>query len=88
MLNFSTSVGDIWKVLVFDVIGRNIISPLFSVKDLRGCGVTLHLFFCLFIFQWKFVQKVTNFVKFNRDYLKIAKLYHFLQKIIKNNKFY
>jgi hypothetical protein len=32
-----------WKVLVYDKFGQDIISPLLSVKELRDCGVTLHL---------------------------------------------
>lgn len=30
-----------WKILVYDRIGQDIISPLISVKELRGQGVTL-----------------------------------------------
>eukprot|EP00051_Salpingoeca_urceolata_P031156 m.10522 g.10522 ORF g.10522 m.10522 type:complete len:632 (-) comp3809_c0_seq1:25-1920(-) len=33
----------VWKVLVYDLIGQDIISPLLSVADLRELGVTLHL---------------------------------------------
>ncbi|CAL1268751.1 unnamed protein product [Larinioides sclopetarius] len=49
MLNFNvniskTSVAEpVWKVLVYDRYGQDIISPLLSVKDLREMGVTLHL---------------------------------------------
>lgn len=32
-----------WKVLVYDRIGQDIISPLISVKELRELGVTLHV---------------------------------------------
>lgn len=32
-----------WKVLVFDRVGQDIISPLVSVKELRELGVTLHV---------------------------------------------
>ena len=32
-----------WKVLVYDRFGRDIISPLLNVGDLRKLGVTLHL---------------------------------------------
>ncbi|KAL6721368.1 Vesicle trafficking between the ER and Golgi [Lecanora helva] len=36
--------GDpIWKVLVFDDLGRDIISSVLRVNDLRGYGVTIHL---------------------------------------------
>uniref|UniRef100_A0A5K3F1Z9 Sec1 family domain-containing protein 1 n=2 Tax=Mesocestoides corti TaxID=53468 RepID=A0A5K3F1Z9_MESCO len=47
MLNFNTAEtkGDEpqWKLLIYDRIGQDIIAPLFSVKDLRSLGVTLHL---------------------------------------------
>ena len=32
-----------WKVLVYDSIGQSILAPLFSVKELREMGVTLHI---------------------------------------------
>ena len=32
-----------WKVLVYDAAGRDIISPLLNVAQLRKCGVTLHM---------------------------------------------
>ncbi|OAF65321.1 hypothetical protein A3Q56_06953 [Intoshia linei] len=32
-----------WKILIYDNYGRDIISPLFSVKQLRENGITLHL---------------------------------------------
>ena len=36
--------GDpIWKVLVFDNLGRDIISSVLRVNDLRSRGVTIHL---------------------------------------------
>ncbi|XP_029454859.1 sec1 family domain-containing protein 1 isoform X2 [Rhinatrema bivittatum] len=49
MLNFNvppvkTSTGEpIWKVLIYDRFGQDIISPLLSVKELRDMGITLHL---------------------------------------------
>ncbi|KAK3327413.1 Sec1-like protein [Cercophora scortea] len=33
----------IWKVLVFDDLGRDVISPVLNVSDLRSLGVTLHM---------------------------------------------
>lgn len=33
----------IWKVLIYDRVGQDIISPLISVKELRELGVTLHV---------------------------------------------
>uniref|UniRef100_A0A914V5L5 Uncharacterized protein n=1 Tax=Plectus sambesii TaxID=2011161 RepID=A0A914V5L5_9BILA len=39
----SIAVEPVWKVLVFDRYGQDIISPLLSVKELRDLGVTLHL---------------------------------------------
>ncbi|GFR22728.1 sec1 family domain-containing protein 1 [Trichonephila clavata] len=49
MLNFNVNASKasvaepVWKVLVYDRYGQDIISPLLSVKDLRDLGVTLHL---------------------------------------------
>lgn len=31
------------QVLVYDLFGQDIISPLLSVKELRDMGITLHL---------------------------------------------
>lgn len=37
--------GDpIWKVLVFDDLGRDVISSVLRVNDLRTWGVTMHMF--------------------------------------------
>ncbi|KAF5275550.1 hypothetical protein FQR65_LT04153 [Abscondita terminalis] len=33
----------VWKVLIYDRTGQDIISPLISVKELRELGVTLHV---------------------------------------------
>lgn len=33
----------VWKVLIYDRIGQDIISPLISIKELRDLGVTLHM---------------------------------------------
>lgn len=36
--------GDpIWKVLVFDDLGRDVISSVLRVSDLRTWGVTMHM---------------------------------------------
>lgn len=49
MLNFNqnltkASIAEpVWKILVYDRYGQDIISPLLSVKELREMGVTLHL---------------------------------------------
>ncbi|XP_051167118.1 protein sly1 homolog [Leptopilina boulardi] len=44
-LNGQDSKNDvpIWKVLIYDRIGQDIISPLLSVKELRELGITLHM---------------------------------------------
>jgi hypothetical protein len=44
-LNASPSSGtDLgWKVLIYDELGQDIISPLLTVKELRDLGVTLHV---------------------------------------------
>lgn len=33
----------VWKVLIYDRRGQDILSPLIPIKELRECGVTLHL---------------------------------------------
>lgn len=33
----------VWKVLVFDNLGRDVISSVLRVNDLRSKGVTIHL---------------------------------------------
>lgn len=36
--------GDpIWKVMVFDNLGRDVISSVLRVNDLRSWGITIHL---------------------------------------------
>lgn len=41
------SDGDpIWKVLVFDDLGRDVISSVLRVSDLRTWGVTMHMYVC------------------------------------------
>ncbi|CAD7080183.1 unnamed protein product [Hermetia illucens] len=46
-LNQQTSkalaVEPVWKVLIYDRIGQDIISPLVSIRELRELGVTLHV---------------------------------------------
>ncbi|KAK4552586.1 Vesicle trafficking between the ER and Golgi [Recurvomyces mirabilis] len=34
----------VWKVLVFDNLGRDVISSVLRVNDLRGWGITIHLY--------------------------------------------
>lgn len=38
-----TDFTDQWKVLIYDDAGRDIISPLLNIGQLRQCGVTLHM---------------------------------------------
>lgn len=33
----------IWKVLVFDDLGRDVISSVLRVSDLRSLGITMHM---------------------------------------------
>ncbi|KAL2152587.1 hypothetical protein VTH82DRAFT_5771 [Thermothelomyces myriococcoides] len=33
----------VWKLLVFDDLGRDVISPVLQVSDLRSMGVTMHM---------------------------------------------
>lgn len=39
----SSNTKYVWKVLIFDQFCRDLLSPLFKVKDLRKEGVTLHM---------------------------------------------
>lgn len=49
MLNLNTtqtktlSMEPVWKVLIYDRVGQDIISPLISIRELRELGVTLHM---------------------------------------------
>lgn len=49
MLNLNTTqtktlaTEPIWKVLIYDRVGQDIISPLISIRELRESGVTLHM---------------------------------------------
>uniref|UniRef100_A0A667Z1Y9 Sec1 family domain containing 1 n=1 Tax=Myripristis murdjan TaxID=586833 RepID=A0A667Z1Y9_9TELE len=49
MLNFNApplknaAAEPVWKVLIYDRFGQDIISPLLGVKELRDMGITLHL---------------------------------------------
>ncbi|MGH0177288.1 UNVERIFIED_CONTAM: hypothetical protein FKN15_074887 [Acipenser sinensis] len=49
MLNFNvppvknSASEPVWKVLIYDRFGQDIISPLLAVKELRDIGITLHL---------------------------------------------
>ena len=33
----------VWKVLVFDDLGRDVISSVLRVSDLRSLGITMHM---------------------------------------------
>ncbi|GLV32991.1 SLY-1 homologous [Carabus blaptoides fortunei] len=39
----SVAAEPVWKILVYDRVGQDIISPILSVKELRELGVTLHV---------------------------------------------
>lgn len=39
----ATNGEPIWKVLVFDDLGRDVISSVLRVSDLRSLGVTMHM---------------------------------------------
>lgn len=40
----SAAAEPVWKILIYDRVGQDIISPLISVKELRELGVTLHVY--------------------------------------------
>jgi hypothetical protein len=35
---------NVWKILIYDDFGRDILSPLFTVENLHKAGVTLHMY--------------------------------------------
>lgn len=48
----------VWKVLIYDRVGQDIISPLISIKELRDLGITLYmLVFLNFVFKTCFFHK-------------------------------
>lgn len=42
-LTKSVACEPTWKVLIYDRVGQDVISPLISIKELRELGVTLHV---------------------------------------------
>lgn len=40
----SNTTEPVWKLLIYDRCGQDIISPLLNVKELRELGVTLHMY--------------------------------------------
>lgn len=44
MQSKSSAAEPVWKILIYDRVGQDIISPLISVKELRELGVTLHVY--------------------------------------------
>jgi hypothetical protein len=45
MFSFNRATGseDLWKVLIYDRLGQDVISPLLKVNELRECGITVHM---------------------------------------------
>lgn len=43
MLNLNADSQPDWKLLIYDNVGQDILSPLFTIKELRNHGVTLHM---------------------------------------------
>jgi hypothetical protein len=49
MLNFNQpqtkvlAAEPVWKLLIYDRVGQDLISPLISIRELREMGVTLHM---------------------------------------------
>lgn len=39
----SLAAEPVWKILIYDRVGQDIISPLISIRELRELGVTLHM---------------------------------------------
>lgn len=45
MFSFNGAPGseDLWKVLIYDRLGQDVISPLLKVNELRESGITVHM---------------------------------------------
>jgi len=53
MLNLNEPLGGVrggkdpkepvWKILIYDRVGMDILTPLFTVHELRQNGITLHM---------------------------------------------
>lgn len=41
--NVESQSNPIWKVLIFDTVGRDIVSSVLRVNDLFKCGITVHM---------------------------------------------
>lgn len=41
--NKALAAEPVWKILIYDRIGQDIISPLIAIRELRELGVTLHI---------------------------------------------
>ena len=69
MLNFNVMPTErslaepAWKVLIYDEIGQDIISPLLTVQDLRANAVTLHLFVLFNYYSSLMVCATLRFIK-------------------------
>lgn len=50
----------IWKVLVFDDLGRDVISSVMRVSDLRSMGVTMHMLVVLTCFMSMMMRHSSN----------------------------
>ena len=42
-LNAASTNENLWKVLIYDRLGQDVISPLLKVNELRESGITVHL---------------------------------------------
>lgn len=57
MLNLNTTHNKslanepVWKILIYDRVGQDIISPLISIRELREMGVTLHMYYLILIIR-------------------------------------
>ena len=75
-----------WKVLIYDSIGQSILAPIFSVKELREAGVTLHL--ALHSERYVFCQLLGFYSWFLFDVEKIhAKALVFSSIYVKNSMY-
>ena len=55
--NLPSSQSNVWKVLIYDKFGQDIISPSLRLGDLRSAGITLHMYDSI---RLKFNTKLTT----------------------------
>lgn len=63
----ASSAEPVWKILIYDRTGQDIISPLISVKELRELGVTLHVYVMSWLSEIVFIEFFYSLIHTDRD---------------------